>query len=188
MIITIARQSGSRGHEIGKRLAAHYGIPFYDKEALFQKAKEKGVYDEMESFLSEKPLNSLLYAIVMENSEENLNHREFDALKSLITDESFVLLGRCGNLLYRSHPDCYSFFLHGNHADCVERTMKRYNLSRQQAEKQLEEVDNKRRTFQKHYTGQQWNDSRNYDMCINVDRNGAEKTLQVIESYIDMNQ
>lgn len=185
MIITIARESGSGGHEVGKKLAEHYHLPLYDKEILVEKAKEKGILDEMESFFSEKPMNSLLYAIAIENGTDQSWHKEFDILKSLIEEESFVLIGRCGNYIYRDRDDCLSFFLHSDRTHRVQRTMGLQKLNEKKASHLIDEVDEKRSTFHKYYTGEHWGDGRNYTMCLDTDRIGEEHTLKVLIDYID---
>ena len=70
MIITVGRECGSGGHAIGEALAAHYGIRCYDRHILVSEAKAKGMYDELENFFSEKPMDSLLYSIAINNMEK----------------------------------------------------------------------------------------------------------------------
>ena len=70
MIITVGRECGSGGHAIGEALAAHYGIRCYDRHILVSEAKARGMYDELENFFSEKPMDSLLYSIAINNMEK----------------------------------------------------------------------------------------------------------------------
>ena len=65
MIITIARQCGCMGDQIGKALAEKYFIPFYDKDAVCRLAKEKGLYEKYPYFYGEMPLDMMLYADTM---------------------------------------------------------------------------------------------------------------------------
>ena len=185
MIITIARESGSGGHELGKKIVGHYNIPLYDKEILVEKAREMGTLDEMESFFSERPMNSLLYAIAIENGNDDGWHKEFDILKSLIKEDSFVLIGRCGSYIYGQEADCISFFLHSDRTHRIKRTMELQKISEKKAAKLIDEVDDKRSTFHKYYTGQHWGDARCYDMSIDTDRTGNEHALHVMIDYID---
>ena len=101
MIITVGRECGSGGHAIGEALAAHYGIRCYDRHILVSEAKAKGMYDELENFFSEKPMDSLLYSIAINNMEKR-NATVLKQFHELITENSFVLIGRCGNYIYKN--------------------------------------------------------------------------------------
>ena len=71
MIITIARQCGSGGHEIGKELASRLGLELYDRKKLEEEAKKLGKLDENKEFFQEKAVNSLLYSIAVSYGESN---------------------------------------------------------------------------------------------------------------------
>ena len=96
MIITIARQCGSMGDEIGQRLADEYGLTFYNKEHIVKLAKEKGIYDKFPYFFSEIPVNALMHSI---SSDENnvLLSEARKALYPIIGDGDCVIIGRGAN-------------------------------------------------------------------------------------------
>ena len=94
MIITVGRECGSGGHAIGEALAAHYGIRCYDRHILVSEAKASGMYDELENFFSEKPMDSLLNSIAI-NKMKKRNATVLKQFHELITENSFVLIGRC---------------------------------------------------------------------------------------------
>ncbi len=110
-IITIGRQFGSGGHEIGEKLAQHYGIKCYDKELLSRAAKESGFCEEMLQNHDERPTNSFLYNLVMDtytfgyNSSSfvdmPISHKvfmaQFDAIKKIANEEPCVIVGRCAD-------------------------------------------------------------------------------------------
>lgn len=185
MIITIARECGSGGHEIGERLSAHYHIPLYDKTKLIEKAKQIGMYEEMEFFFSEKPVNSLLYAIAIGNVNDKSNKMVYEMMRKLISEKSFILLGRCGSDMFKEEKDFTSIFLHGQEEDRIARTMRKQNIDREKAIELLAAVDKKRSTFHHYYTGQVWGDARNYQITLNSSLIGIEEAAEMIVAYIE---
>lgn len=95
-IITIGRQAGSGGREIGMRLAQRLGIPYYGRQELMQIAKGTTDYEEVQSFYEEQPVNSLLYALATINSEDDMGRIPFRRIRQLCSKTSCVLIGRCG--------------------------------------------------------------------------------------------
>lgn len=143
-IITIGRQFGSGGHEIGKRLAAHYGIGFYDKEMLQRAAKESGICKELFESHDEKPTNSFLYSLVMDTysygfassaySDMPLNQKiflaQFDTIKKIASEGPCVLVGRCADYALEEFPNRVSVFYTcrtrcAYSADCEDRGFDR---------------------------------------------------------------
>ena len=188
MIITIARQCGCDGDQVGKRLAEIYGIPLYDKRAIIQKAKDSGVYDRMPNFFREKSINSLLYAIAAGGGELDLFQTPLRALQAVLGDESCVLIGRCGNYAFRDRSDAFRVFLSADHEERVKNIVRDHQCNRTRAEKTVDDTDDKRREFQKFYTGEDWGDAENYDICLNVGELGVEPTVRIIRAYIEEKQ
>ena len=102
LVITIARQYGSGGKKIGQELAKRLGIPFYGKDELMEIAKGKEDYEEVRSFYEEQPVNSLLYAIAMNQGESRAGRIPFRRIRELCGQESCVLIGRCGNYIFQA--------------------------------------------------------------------------------------
>ena len=95
--ITIGRQYGSGGKEIGMILSQKLGIPFYGKEELMKIAKDQPDYEEVRAFYEEQPVNSLLYAIAMEQGENRAGEVSFQKIRELCGSHSCILIGRCGS-------------------------------------------------------------------------------------------
>ena len=114
MIITIARESGSGGYTVGKLLSDYYHIPVHDQDSLARLAKEKGMYDEMPDFFQESPVNSIIYALSMDFRNKKFTEPERDRLEHLLPEKDFILVGRCGNYIFRNHTGCISVFIHGD--------------------------------------------------------------------------
>ncbi len=184
MIITIARQSGSGGYTVGKILADKYGIPVYDQTSLSQLAKEKGVYDTMRGFFDEFPVNSLMYALSMDFRNKKFTEPERDALEHLIPEKDFVLIGRCGNYIFKNRPDCVSVFVHGELDYRVWYKTQLLHISQKEALEIIHRADDNRLAYHRYYTGTIWGEAKNYDISIDTSRIGHQAAATLIDQYI----
>ena len=184
MIITIARQSGSGGYTVGKILADRYGIPVYDQTSLSQLAKEKGVYDTMRGFFDEFPVNSLMYALSMDFRNKKFTEPERDTLEHLISDHDFVLIGRCGNYIFKKRPDCVSVFVHGELDYRVWYKTQLLHISQKEALEIIHRADDNRLAYHRYYTGTIWGEAKNYDISIDTSRIGHQAAATLIDQYI----
>ena len=105
MIITIARQCGSGGHEIGKELASRLGLELYDRKKLEEEAKKLGKLDENKEFFQEKAVNSLLYSIAVSYGESNPMEKSFELIRELTQQKPAVIIGRCSGAIYANDPE-----------------------------------------------------------------------------------
>lgn len=185
MIITIARECGSGGHSIGEKIARHYGIKCFDRHILVSEAKKMGLYEQLESFFSEKPVNSLLYSIAVNNGKLKTGKATLELFKSLIKEESFVIIGRCGNYIYKDNPDVTSVFVHADDEIRIDRTVKKQSVDRIRAAELIDYVDGKRKTFHSYYTGQTWADARNYQITLDSGLLGEDKSVEMIIDFIE---
>ena len=142
-IITIGRQFGSGGHEIGTKLAEYYGIKLYDKEMLAVAAKESGICKELFESQDEKPTNSFLYSLVMDTysmgypaggySDMPLNHKvflaQFDAIKKIADEGPCVLVGRCADYALEEYDNCVNVFIHADLNARIRRVARLYDLT-----------------------------------------------------------
>ena len=141
-VITIGREFGSGGHEIGMKLAEKLGIKCYDKELLELAAKESGLCEELFASQDEKPTNSFLYSLVMDtyslgytNSyvDMPINHKvflaQFDAIKKLAERESCVIVGRCADYALEDNPYAVSVFIKASLDERVQRIKRIYELN-----------------------------------------------------------
>ena len=171
MIITIARKCGCDADTIGRAVAEKYHLHFMDREAIATGAKEAGCYDEYEEFYSERPVNSLLYSIVMETEEDNVLH-DTPAMALTFIDrlpledgcEGYVIQGRCANFAFQGRDDVVSVFLTANDAFCVDTVADTHGVSVRKAKTVVRETNDNRKTYHKYYTGQEWGQAENYDL------------------------
>ena len=156
-VITIGREFGSGGHEIGMKLAEKLGIKCYDKELLQVAAKESGLCEELFASQDEKPTNSFLYSLVMDtyslgysNSyvDMPINHKvflaQFDAIKKLAAKESCVIVGRCADYALEDDPFAVSVWIKASLDERIKRIKKLYELNDSKAADLIQKTDKKR--------------------------------------------
>ena len=185
MIIKIARQCGSGGHEIGKELTSRLGLELYDRKKLEEEAKKLGKLDENKEFFQEKAVNSLLYSIAVSYGASNPMERSFELIRELTQQKSAVIIGRCSGAIYANDPDATTIFLHAD-KDCrIKRVMKRDGIDEKKAAKLIKEVDEKRASFHKFCTGKEWGDAGQYQLSIDTGKLDISDAADMIINYIN---
>ncbi len=185
MIVTIARQCGCGAVYVGKVLADYFHIPFYTRKNLMEMARKKGILEEMESFFDERPVDELLFAMSSYGEYQSaLTDKPLRMLADLVGEENCIIIGRCGNYIFRGRKDLVSVFLHGQETDRVEAIRQEKGGSLEDAKVFVEQTDDCRVAYHKYYTGLTWGNANDYDICLDSVRLGVEKTASIILSYI----
>ncbi len=199
-VITIGRQYGSGGREIGFKLAEKLGIKCYDKEILAVAAKESGLCQEIFESHDEKPTQSFLYSLVMDTYSMGYNNSgfidmpishkvflaQFDAIKRLAEQESCVIVGRCAEYALEGNPNVLSVFIHGKMDAKIARVKERNNISKDSDAKDLIiKTDKKRASYYNYYTSKKWADAKSYDLAIDSGIFGIDGTVDVIASILN---
>lgn len=184
MVITIGRSCGSGGLEIAQKLASRLGVRCYDADALLEEATRAGCAEEMRAFLAEKPVNSLLFSIAVENSARGMGRVPFTLMHQIAEREDFVLLGHCGNYALRDRDDLTTLFIHGSLTQRVQRIMRTQDMSERQARRYIHKTDEARRHFHEFYTGEVWGEAEKYDLTINSFALGVDATVEMLERFI----
>jgi len=195
IIITIGRQYGSGGREIGEKLAKSLGIAFYDKELLSVAAKESGMCKELFENNDEKPTSSFLYSLVMGNygsTDLPLNHKiflaQFDAIKKIAKENSCVIVGRCADYALENYPNCTNVFIHSDMASRIKRATTLYAVEPLKAEDTINKIDKKRAKYYNFYSSKNWGTASNYDLTFNSGLIGIDNCVKLIEEFIKMKQ
>lgn len=197
-IITIGRQFGSGGREIGKRLADELGIEFYDKELLSRAAKDSKICKELFETHDEKPTNSFLYSLVMDTysmgfasgsvNEMPLNHKiflaQFDAIKKLAGEGPCVMVGRCADYALADCKDCFSVFVHADFDWRINRIAAKYNKTPKEARDIITKTDKSRASYYNYYTNKKWGSAKSYNLCIDSSKYGIDNTVKAIVESI----
>ena len=189
IIISIGRQYGSAGHEIGKKLAEKLDIPIYDRNLFDELGKVKGIDTNNLVKYDEKPKSRLFSRTVRGYSsspEENVAELQFALLKSRWADgDSFVVVGRCADELFRGKEGFVSFFITGDIDERVKRIMSVRNMDEKTAKIAIDRHDRKRKQYHDYFSkGGKWGDVKNYDVCVNSSRLGIDGTVEFFYQYI----
>ncbi len=189
LIISVGREYGSGGHEIAERLSKHYGIQLLDHNLLDEIAAEKNLDMQQLRGLDEKHRSRLASRTVRGYSsspEENLYLLQFDYLKNkAASGESFVIVGRCSESILKEYDGLVSIFVLGDMDRKIERIMRLYQLSKEQAVRKIREKDMKRKRYHNGHCDGRWGDSRNYDITINSSKPGIDRIVTLLADYID---
>lgn len=200
-IITIGRQYGSGGKEIGRRLAELLDIPFYDKELLKIAAKESGICEEMFESFDEKPTSSFLYNLVMDpyslgfhspNLEMPLNQKvflaSFDTIKKLAGEGPCVIVGRCADYALKDFPDTLHVFVHAPFEFKRERIRDEYHIPEDKIRSHAAFMDKQRASYYNYYASGKWGDARNYHLCVDSSLLGIEGTIDLLREIIALKE
>lgn len=197
IVITIARQYGSGGKTVGQMVADELGIPFYSRDILRLASDDSGISEALFGEVDEKLKKSSLFRnskniydgdLIPPESDEfvsdkNLFNYQAKIIKQLAERESCVIVGRCADYVLRDYPNVMSVFVHADADFCFDRAMERNSMSPRELEKYIAKIDKYRGDYYKYYTGQDWTDARNYDLCLNSGKLGFEKCMEEILAY-----
>lgn len=194
MVITIGRQFGSQGHDIGKALAQKLNIDFYDKELLDIAAKEGGLSSELVEKYDEKASNSLLYSLSLGasatiNSEygtapqtplnEKLYLLEYNIIRR-VAEESCVIVGRCADHVLADRNDLLRVFVYADDEAKVQHIAWKYSVTPEKARSMIKKNDKSRANYYNSYASGKWGDPSNYDLCINRSLLGVEGSAELL--------
>lgn len=191
-IIAISREFGSGGHEIGRLLAQRLGVGFYDRKMLDELAEEKKISIEYLEKYDEKPrkwFGSRKVGAYTNSMEEIVAEMQFDYIaEKADSGESFVIVGRCAEAVLKDREGLISIFVRGDQKEKIRRVMERYQLGEQEALLKMKRHDLRRRQYHNRHAEGKWGDSRSYDLCINSSCLGVEKTVDILEKYVQERQ
>ena len=192
MIICIAREYGSGGHDIGKRLAANLNIPYYDRK-LIDAAEDIGLKRSILEKADEAKANPLLNTPQYNVSEIRFRGLSANDIVYQLQSEwiyetankgSCVIVGRCGDyVLEQTGVPHLSIFITAPFDDRVSREMKRHQLIEKDAVALVKKMDKQRRSYYNYYTDRTWGDPHNYDLCINSTTFGIERAAKLLTVF-----
>ena len=199
-VITISRQFGTGGHEIGAELARRLGVKLLDKQILNEvAARINAVEEAVEKIEARNPLwrddFTNFYRNYMAGAEYNgaehdqTSHELFkaqaEAIRKIAAEESCVIIGRCGFDIFRDHPNALKIFIHST-LDCRKRRIAvKYDLSEQDAAAMIVDNDYSRELYTKTFTGTDWTDARNYDISLDVRKFGVNGAVDFLMKAIE---
>lgn len=181
VVITISREYGSGGRYVGRLLADKMGINFYDKDIINMVSEESGLGVNY-IINSEQKLVSAKFA---SNNDDRI-FISYEKVIKKIAHDSCVIIGRCADYILRKNKNTIRVFLYSDMDSKVKRCVKYYGVSKDSAVHTIMKTNKERAKHYKYYTDREWNDFNNYDLVINVDSLGVEKTASVIWEFINL--
>lgn len=199
-VITIARGYGSGGRTIGKMLSKELEIDYYDKEILRMASDDSGIHEGLFAKADEKLKNSLLFKVASDVydgeiippessdfvSNKNLFNYQAKIIKEIANRESCVIIGRCGDFVLKDYPNLVRVFVHAPMESCIRNLEGLHNESSKEIEKIVMKTDKQRADYYKYYTGRDWHNVENYDLCLNSEELGFEKGVEIIKAYLQI--
>ena len=201
-IITIGRQYGSAGREIGYKVADELGIKLYDKEMLDRAAKESGLCQELFETHDEKPTSSFLYSLVMDTyslgytsgsyTDMPINHKvflaQFDAIKKIADEGPCILVGRCADYALKGYDNVLSLFIHANMDAKIRRIARIYDLTDVKAKDLIIKTDKKRASYYNYYSNKKWGAAESYHACLDSSLLGIDGTAKAIKMLVELKE
>ena len=197
-VITIGRQYGSGGREIGEKLAKRYDIPFYDNELITRAAKESGFSEETFERAEDKATNSLLYSLAMGInvygnqdfgfSGLSLDDRIFlaqsDVIRKVAEEGPCVIVGRCADYVLRERYNVFNIFVRASMDYRLGRAIHNYGVNEKKAAEIILKNDKRRGNYYSYHVGEKWTNLNNYDLVICSDIMGIDRTVECICTYL----
>ena len=204
VIVTIARQYGSGGREVGKLLAAKERMEYYDKNMIALASEKSGLDHDVIKEADEKATGSLLYAIAMGVTSFGargigtafdlpINDKLFVAqtqvIKEAAENNSCVFVGRCADYVLKDEPKCIRVFIYSDFDARLRRVMESHpDLPESKVRDMIMKSDKQRANYYNYYTGNKWGKHENYDLMINTSKVGMEGAARLIADYIRMSE
>ena len=195
IIITIARQYGSGGREIGEKVAELLNIPLFDKQLITDAASKGNLSEEIIKRTDETAANSLLYTLAMGSNvvgttmhfgyKMPINDKLFvlqaEVIKEYANKGSCVIIGRCADYVLRDEENVFRIFVYGDLDHRKARVAERHpEIKSSQIVDVINKTDRRRASYYNFYTGNKWGKYDNYDMAINSSTLGILGTAKII--------
>ncbi len=197
-IITIAREMGSGGRTIGKMLSEDLGIKYYDKDLIKLASEDSGINERFFGLVDEKLKGSFLRKGGIYKGELlSPDHRDFTSdqnlfnfqakiIKQLADKEPAVIVGRCADFILSGKRDVVKVFVYSNMETAVKNVVDMYGVSEKEAQKIIERTDKERSEYYRHYTGRDWTNAKNYNICLDTSNMDYTKCIEIIKSYLKL--
>lgn len=196
MVFAIGRRCGSGGREIGKKLADHYGIKFYDKEIVTMLAERMNMPEDEIAKLEEKVTGHFTtksgFAAAKDSllgkmtKSDRLYLSEYALIANLAATENCVIVGRSGNAILADNPHTLHLHIFADDDFRIPRVKEQYGLtSDAEAKKMMDKIDKERRDYFNYYTGEGWGTTDTHDFMINSATFGIDGTTEIIINVAD---
>ena len=196
LILTIGREYGSGGHQIGQRVAEKLGIAFYDKQIISLAAQKSGLSDEFIANNEQRVRSGLMQNLAASAAysggffsgqylplSESIFISQAQVIRDVAARESAVIVGRCADYVLAGRENTINVFIHAPAEERVRRIMALYRLDEAAAMKAIATSDKERGNHYFRYTDRKWGKAQNYDLCVNSALMGIERTAELLVSF-----
>lgn len=195
-IVTIGRQFGSGGREIGQKLAKRLEIPLYDHRLVSMAAKELGIKQSVAAKVDEESLNAFLSGYQVNTTtysqfinaasyiyslNEDVYEKQKQIILTLAAKGPCVIIGRCADYILKDSYECVNVFICASRKDRIARIMERYDLTARKAAAKIRKTDRDRKYYYEDHTGYDWGSIDSHQALLNVSLLGQEKIVDILE-------
>ena len=189
---------GSGGRTIGKMLSEELGIKYYDKDLIRLASEDSGISEAFFGRVDEKIKTSFIKrggvykgGVIDPSSKEftsdrNLFNFQAKIIKELADKEPAVIVGRCADYILKDRKDVIRLFIFCDEETAVKNVIEAYGISEKEACKLIEKTDKDRSSYYKYYTGRDWKNAMNYNICLDTSRLDFSTCIRIIKGYIDI--
>ena len=202
LTITIARSYGSGGRTLGKKLSDVLGVRYYDREILRIASDESGIsealFGQADEYVRSLPLSKI--AKITKGfkddedvlpptspdftSRDNLFRYQAKTIRRLSDEESCIIIGRAADYVLRGRENVIRLFFYASRENCITRVVNQEGVSEKEAIARIERIDKARANYYKYFTGHDWNDARNFDLCLDTAAMSYEKLIEIVRTYV----
>lgn len=200
-VISITRTCGSGATSIGRILAKNLGVELYDRNLLRLASDDSGISQELFARADEDQKRSILFRASQKvykkvyngelippekedfTSNNNLFNYQAKVLRELADESSYVVIGRAADYVLNDKPNLVRVFIYASREKCIQKEMNRQKIDRKRADRFITKTDKYRRDYYRYFTGQEWENMRNYDLCINTTDMTFEQAAKAIQDF-----
>ena len=196
MVITVGRQYGSGGREIGTKLAERLNFTYYDDLLLKKAAEESGLCEELFHSFDERP-KSFLYSIALDPYSFSMSHitsrgsieqqvylATYETIKKVADQGPCVLIGRCADYALKDRTDVINLFITAPLPNRIKRVAMRNGISEDEAKDRIRKCDKDRAAYYNFYSSKEWGDAKSYDLCVDSSLLGIDGTVELLETML----
>ena len=198
-VITISRQYGSGGREIGAKLAERFGVPFYDNELITRAAKESGYAEAAFENAERKATNSFLYSLAMGmnsygNQDLGFSHLSLDdriylaqsnVIRKVAAEGPCIIVGRCADYILRDLDNVVNVFIWADIKFRIERAIRVDGLNPNKAEEAILKIDKSRANYYNYHASEKWGRAENYHLSVNSSYGGIDHAVKCIGDFVE---
>lgn len=199
-VLSISRQFGSGGREIGRKVAEEFGIPFYDSALITMAAQKSGMSQQVLKNIDEKAANRFLYTIPTNVPtlgyaatavyniplSDTLFLTQYEIIKQVANEGPCVIVGRCSDYILREHPHHVSIFIHAPEAMRAKRIAQYENIDEKEALSRIAKYDKERKKYHDYYAAGTWGNAAFYDLSFNSASAGIDGSVRLIKKFVEL--